>query len=90
MQIAAYMGFSVIYLLGVDCSYGVVRKNFVENYISSGFPNPFVNTKNGELLSYRCAEKYSRTHGFRIYNATRGGELEIFEKRDFDSMFNDL
>ena len=34
--------------------------------------------------SYQIAEEYSRTHGFRIFNATRGGCLEVFERVDFD------
>ena len=36
---------------------------------------------------YEKAEEYSRAHGFRIYNATRGGKLETFERVDFDSLF---
>jgi hypothetical protein len=36
---------------------------------------------------YAYAERYSRDHGFRIYNATRGGELEVFERVDFDGLF---
>jgi hypothetical protein len=35
---------------------------------------------------YEGAERYSRNHGFRIYNATRGGELEAFERVDFDAV----
>ena len=37
--------------------------------------------------AYEWAEIYSRKHGFRIYNATRGGKLEVFERVDFDSLF---
>jgi hypothetical protein len=39
------------------------------------------------MNSYRRTEEYSRGHGFRIYNATRGGALEIFERADFDKLF---
>ena len=38
-------------------------------------------------LAYQKAETYSRKHGFRIYNATRGGRLEAFERVDFDGLF---
>ena len=37
--------------------------------------------------TYKAAERYSRQHGFRIYNATRGGKVEAFERVDFDSLF---
>ena len=39
--------------------------------------------------AYEYAEKCSREHGFRIFNATRGGNLEIFERVNFDNLFND-
>lgn len=37
-------------------------------------------------LAYEYADKYSRDHGFRIYNATRGGFLEKFERVSFDEV----
>ena len=36
--------------------------------------------------AYISAEKYSREHGFRIFNATRGGKLEVFERVNFDTI----
>jgi hypothetical protein len=27
--------------------------------------------------------------GIRVFNATRGGKLEVFPRRDFDSLFRD-
>lgn len=39
------------------------------------------------MKAYEKAEEYSRKHGFRIYNATRGGNLEVFERVCFDSLF---
>ena len=38
-------------------------------------------------VAFEFAEEYSKEHGFRIYNATRGGALEAFERVDFDSLF---
>ena len=37
--------------------------------------------------AYMSAEPYSRDHGFRIFNATRGGKLEVFERKNFDEVF---
>jgi len=104
MQWAAYMGFSEIFLLGVDHNFkptSNVFEQIIPPRIASGeiHENHFCNDyfKEGESiyvadldstgLAYEKAEQYSRQHGFRIYNATRGGDLEVFERIDFDSLF---
>ncbi len=46
-----------------------------------------VSDVNSTEQAYKKAELYSREHGFRIYNATRGGKLEVFERVDFDGLF---
>ncbi len=96
LQVAAYMGFSEIYLIGVDNStVGNVtddRNHFLKNYYSEqekrvlkNFDSVLANKKTEK--AYEMAEIYSRRHGFRIYNATRGGKLEAFERVDFDKLF---
>lgn len=89
LQLAAYMGFSEIYLLGIDCNNyrdtGTAHffdKYGLENKVETGKLNVDDN-----ILAYISAEKFSRQNGFRIYNATRGGNLEVFERKDFDSLF---
>ena len=92
LQIAAYMGFSEMYLLGVDFTHpqdGDMRKggnHFSAKYIA---PNEVWNTPypSKALLAYQKAELHSRLSGFRIFNATRGGKLEVFERVDFDGLF---
>lgn len=81
IQIAAYMGFSKIYLLGMDCSNW--REHFNGDYWreEEAFRDP---DEMKIFKSYQIAEEYSRAHGFRIFNATRGGCLEVFERVDFD------
>lgn len=39
------------------------------------------------ILAYESAKKYVDSHNISIYNATRGGMLEVFERVDFDSLF---
>ncbi len=85
LQLAVYMGFSEIYLLGVDCNY---KKNSQSNYFFKQDQKDTMNhCENDMILAYRAAEQYARVHGIRIYNATRGGMLEEFERVDFDSLF---
>ena len=89
MQIAAYMGFREIYLLGMDFNYEGRKVNrnihFSEEYERT--VRYEVNYKREQSLAYQSAELFSRNNGFRIYNATRGGALEIFERVDFDTLF---
>lgn len=96
-QVAAYMGFDELYLLGVENDYqgGQPDKqdHFIKNYyspkekerISVYDRNAFSSER--IICAYQKAELYSRKHGFRIYNATRGGKVEVFERVDFDTLF---
>lgn len=90
LQIAAYMGFSAIYLVGVDNSYSSNPKepgnHFIRDYHDG---ESKVNDSRPEAVvrAFEKAEQYSREHGFRIYNATRGGKLEVFERVSLDSLF---
>jgi hypothetical protein len=92
IQFAAYMGFKEIYLIGVDCNYS--KDNSVisaESYFdkrlfnaSRTYAAPEVDTN---LLAYARAKEVCDQKGIKIYNATRGGKLEIFPRADFDSLF---
>lgn len=86
-QLAAYMGFSEIYLLGVDNGgkgYFFQEEDYDADFLSIGIHH---NRAYRFERDWEEAEWYSRNHGFRLYNATRGGYLEIFERVDFDSLF---
>lgn len=91
LQWAVYMGFKEIYLLGVDFHYndksGLSNEDHVcSNYLKEG---EIVNPPNLERCerAYTRAELISKEGDYRIYNATRGGKLEVFERVDFDSLF---
>lgn len=102
IQLARYMGFSEIYLLGMDNRYkfgmdkegNVFRNENVVSYFGEEDSNveiPRIAPATWELdCVYEYAEKYSKENGFRIYNATRGGYLEKFERVDFDKLINQL
>jgi hypothetical protein len=38
------------------------------------------------IEAYREAKKYADLHNIKIYNATRGGMLEVFERVDLDKV----
>jgi hypothetical protein len=103
IQLAMYMGFKEIYLLGVDHNYKNYMSNdgnfdkeahaashfegakAYKNLRTSNVPQKkgvvYVSTK-----AYQTAENYSRKHGIRIFNATRGGKLEVFERTNLEDI----
>lgn len=84
MQIACYMGFKEIYLIGADCSYS---KDQVNHFAEHGVVDGRIDTAAMRNINgYEAAKKYADKHGIKIYNATRGGELEVFERVDIDNM----
>ena len=85
LQIAIYMGFKEIYLLGVDCNY---LKGSNQNYF---FKDKVIDNKDHNvysmILDYQAVQKYAEKNNIKIFNATRGGALEVFPRVDFDSLF---
>lgn len=95
IQLAVAMGFTTIYLIGIDFSFswGIgpdgkyhedpsVKDHFKEDKTKTDtMPNLYLNQN-----AYREAKKYADRHGIKIYNATRGGKLEVFERVDIDEI----
>lgn len=96
IQLAVWMGFSEIYLLGVDHNYSTYLSKD-GNVVSNASVNDYFGNEN-----YRCdnlprlddssrgylkAKEYCDAHGVKIFNATRGGKLEVFPRVDFDQLF---
>lgn len=94
LQLALYMGFAEIYLLGIDFSYAVTRDaegsihvyENVKDYFNGRRYNSELNYET-VLHIYRITKEYCENHGIVLKNATRGGKLEVFERVDFDSLF---
>ncbi len=83
IQLAVYFGFTEIYLVGADCGYSGNKRHFIEH----GVVDPhFSSAQQRMFFSYRVAKEYADRHDIKIFNATRGGELEIFTRIDFDSI----
>lgn len=82
LQIAVYMGFSEIYLLGADCNY---RKQEKLHFIETGNVSA-EDTGDRIIFAYQEAKKYCDEHGIHVYNATRGGCLYVFPRVDLDEI----
>lgn len=90
IQLAVYLGFKEIYLIGVDFSFSSDYKDksnhFISTYYNENSKTSFFMQKES-LEAYESAKEYAGAHGIKIYNATRGGKLEVFERRNFDELF---
>lgn len=84
LQLAVYMGFKEIYLIGCDCDYSGEKKHFEDYEITR--TRPVVGEEQRVILTYELAKKYADAHGIKIYNATRGGKLEVFERVNFEEV----
>ncbi len=99
IQFAIYMGFSKIFLLGVDHSFAkmidkngnVVVDSTIRNHFTDDYDKDIVDQGfqvDSATEAYMNIERLSRKLGtFRVFNATRGGKLEVFERVDFDDLF---
>ncbi len=103
MQLAYYMGFSEVYLIGFDHSYVIPSdaemkgcvitsasddpNHFHPEYFGKGkrWNNP--RTDRMEIAYERAKEAFEQS-GRKIYNATAGGKLEVFERVDYDRLFD--
>ena len=112
IQIAFFIGFRDIYLIGTDTSYTIPDnvlqsgpdrfKTGTKLYLEStedDDPNHFDPSYFGKgakwhdpnvdemIRQYKNMRKGIEYHGGRIYNATHGGKLEVFERVEYDSLF---
>ena len=102
LQLAYYLGFSEVYLIGMDFNY-----NIPESAVVNG--NEILSTEDDEnhfhpdyfgkgktwhdpqldkvLKSYKLMKLMYELDGRKIVNATDGGKLDIFDRVDFNSIF---
>ena len=103
LQLAYYMGFSEVYLIGMDFSYVIPESHQRtgdvllsdtddENHFHKDYFGKGKTWKDPKLdrvaLNYRQAKLVYEATGRRIFNATIGGSLEVFERVDYNSLFD--
>lgn len=101
LQLAYFMGFTEVYLIGMDFNYLIPdsHKRTGDLLLSdSDDPNHFHKDYFGKgktwkdpkldrvLMNYKLADLVYSSVGRKIYNATKGGKLEIFERVDYDKL----
>lgn len=79
IQIAAYMGFKDIYLLGVDCNYDIKEGDLY--FVDHGIRIPLQQGAGPRMIAdFAVLNKFAKEWGVNIYNATNGGMLEVFPR----------
>jgi hypothetical protein len=99
LQLAFYMGFEQVILIGVDhnfASKGDANKTVVSTgedpnhfspaYFGQGFRWQLPDLDTSEI-GYTLARKAYREAGREVLDATVGGKLTIFTKVDYNSLF---
>lgn len=88
IQLAMYMGFKEIYLLGCDCNYTTKQIHFVEleddqKKIQAGW---LPHATDLSIEGYKAIKEFADKQGVKIFNATRGGCLEVFPRVNLDDV----
>ncbi len=98
IQLAYYMGFKEVYLLGIDHNYSISLNEKGVPVIKDGVKDYFEGSKASNkgmnlprivesTMAYMTARKFADAHeDFTVYNATRGGKLEAFERVNLDDI----
>lgn len=98
-QLAAYMGFAEIYFIGVDHHFHMSVNNKGEIVIDDKVKDYFTDKYNEDkdklyipnteksTLTYIAMKRKCDQRNIRVYNATRGGRLEVFPRVEFDGLF---
>jgi 6-hydroxymethylpterin diphosphokinase MptE-like len=104
LQLAFFMGFTEVYLLGMDFDYVIPKSHkrtgdvllsdtddpnhFHKDYFGKGktWKDPKLERV---LMNYRQADIAYSAVERKIYNATVGGKLEVFDRVDYDKLLCD-
>lgn len=80
LQIAYYMGFKEVYLVGCDCSSkGKHYDTSIDRENDNDYWSHF-------FKLYEVCKRVYGENGRKIYNATVGGNLEVFERRNLEDV----
>lgn len=99
-QLAVYMGFTEIYLIGVDHHFHISQNNKgeiivddkVKDYFSDSYNKDkeslYIPNTEKSTYTYIAMKEYCEKNNVKVYNATRGGKLEVFPRVKLESLFS--
>lgn len=99
LQVAFFLGFQEVYLIGVDHNFTTQGKpnttvvsqgddpnHFSPQYFGKGFRWQLPDLETSER-AYQMAREAYENAGRKIFDATIGGQLQVFEKVEYNSLF---
>lgn len=101
-QMAVYMGFQKIFLIGVDHSFStykndkgeIIHDNLAMDYFTSEYNKDkaelYMPNLDASTRAFISMKAFCDKKGIEVVNATRGGKLEVFPRADFDEILNNL
>lgn len=99
-QFAIYMGFKEIYFIGVDHSFSRMTDKNGNLIVDASVKDHYGDVKNADentkgifnvdnaTQSFMFLKDFADKHGVKVFNATRGGKLEVYPRVNFDELFN--
>lgn len=97
LPLAFYMGLSEVYLLGCDCDHKLDQAEDLSKGYFYNVPRALDHQTieyhkkawyDDVTASYSVAREAFERHGRKIYNAGVGGKLEVFERVNYDELFD--
>ncbi|WP_198266402.1 glycosyltransferase [sulfur-oxidizing endosymbiont of Gigantopelta aegis] len=79
LQLAFYLGFHEIYLIGMDFTFDMANLS-INQIIRNDSIDDIIN-------DFSLAKETFENSGKRIYNASKGGNINLFNRVDFDTLF---
>jgi hypothetical protein len=87
LPIAYYLGFNEVYLLGCDCDYSGKKQHFDGFKVAKEkFPKHQEKYWIEVFREFEIYKEGFEADGRKIYNATPGGKLEIFERKRIEDI----
>jgi hypothetical protein len=84
LQIAYYMGFKKVYLIGCDCDFSVQGHFYNES--PELYRDEMMTCISRWFESYKMCKQAYEADGREIINATVGGKLEVFRRQSLDEI----
>ncbi len=98
-QFAIYMGFTEIYLIGIDHNFSRMTDKDGNLIVDNTVKDHYGDVKNADektkgifnvdnaTTSFMHLKDFADARGVKIFNATRGGKLEVYPRVDLDEFF---
>jgi len=87
LQVAYYMGFKEVYLLGCDCDYSGMHRFDGLDSENKNAPS-LIGDFSRMFESYQVCKDAFEKDGRKIINATEGGHLEVFQRKSLKEIFD--